>query len=140
MFESLLHNQQLGERSLTRLRLFDKVVYACETDGEWKTIDSVAKFLSIFKSATAVLSGSQYSPASLVLLFRPEICGALADDATDCSIIKSMKHNMRGAVSKRFPVEELHVVAAILDPSQRNLTAVQNNLTQNAVNAVDVLY
>jgi hypothetical protein len=42
-------------------------------------------------------------------------------------------------VSKRFPVEELHVVAAILDPSQRNLTAVQEYLTQNAVTAVDVL-
>jgi hypothetical protein len=55
-------------------------------------------------------------------------------------IIKSMKHNMRGAVSKRFPVAELHVVAAILDPSQRNLTAVQEYLTQNAVTAFDVLH
>jgi hypothetical protein len=50
------------------------------TIDEWKTIGSLAKFLSIFKSATAVLSGSQYSTVSLVLLFRSEICEALADD------------------------------------------------------------
>jgi hypothetical protein len=39
----------------------------------------------------------------------------------------------------RFPVTALHVVAALLDPSQRNLGSVQTYLMENEVMAVDVL-
>ena len=135
MLDSLLINQQLIERCLTRLRLFDKIC----SDDEWETIVNLVKFLRIFKTATEVLSGSKYPTISLVLLFRAEISAALTDLPTDCAMVKSMKQRMRQALNHRLPITELHVVAALLDPSQRNLTSLQDFLNQQKMTAVELL-
>jgi len=73
MMDSQLIIQQLVERCLARLRLFDKMC----SDEKWKTIANVVEFLKIFKTATQVPGGSKYPTISLVLLFRAEIKGAL---------------------------------------------------------------
>ena len=135
MLDSLLRNQQLIERCLSRLRLFDKML----STEEWETIENLVQFLRVFQTATEVLNGSEYPTISLVLLFRAEITGALRDLPTDGTIVRSMKHNMRMAIDHRLPVEELYVIAAILDPSQRALTAVQEYLTEHNKTAVDIL-
>lgn len=66
-----------------------------------KTADCLAKFLSVFKSTSAVLSGSTYSTASSVLLFRSEICRALTDSLDDCTITgtRLMKGHMHTELS-----------------------------------------
>jgi len=69
MMDSLVINQQLVERCLASLRLFDKMC----SDEEWKMIANVIEFLKIFKTATQVLSGSKYPTIRLVLLFRVKI-------------------------------------------------------------------
>jgi len=89
--------------------------------------------------ATEVLSGATYPTISLVLLFRAEIAGALTELANDCDIVKSIKQQMRKALDKRLPVTELYVVAAMLDPSQRNLNTVQEYLSERGMTAVDLL-
>jgi hypothetical protein len=61
MMDSLLINQQLVERCLAHLRLFDKMC----SDDKWKTIANVVEFLKIFKTATEVLSGSKYPTLAL---------------------------------------------------------------------------
>jgi len=118
MVDSLLINQQLVERYLARLRLFDKIC----SDEELKTIANVVEFLKIFKIATQVLSCSVYPTISLVLLFRAEIVKALQATA-DCAMV--IKQRMRQALSRRLPVTELNIIGALLDPFQCNLTVVQ---------------
>jgi hypothetical protein len=134
MLDSVLKNQELVERCLTRLRLFDKLL----SDEEWTIVRNLTKFLVVFQSATEVFSGSKYSTLSFVLLFRAEICQALSESQGDCDIVQHMKQRMRYALEHRFPITELHVVAAMLDSSQRNLADVQNYLIPNDVTSVDV--
>lgn len=135
MLESLVINQQLIERCLTRLRLFDKML----SDEEWETIVSLVNFLRIFKTATDVLNGSKYPTISLVLLFRSEIVAGLAAAPTDCKMVKSMKQRMSQALNHRLPITELNVVAALLDPSQRNLPSIQEFLQEQETTAVELL-
>jgi hypothetical protein len=99
----------------------------------------LVKFLRIFKTATEALSGSKYPTISLVLLFRAEISAALTNLPTDCAMVKSMKQLMRQALNHRLPITELNVVAALLDPSQRNLTSLQDFLLEQKTNAVELL-
>ena len=89
MLESLLTNQQLVERCLTRLRLFAKMF----SDDEWNTIRDCqfGPVLENISEATEVLSGSKYPTISLILLFRAEIVAALAVVLpTDCNMVKAM--------------------------------------------------
>lgn len=135
MLNSLLKNQVLVERCLTKLRLFEKIL----TDDEWQTVNNVARFLEAFKCATEVLSGSAYSTVCMALLFRSEIVSALSPNDDDCEIVRGIKQRMRSALNHRFPLLELYVVAAMLDPSQRHLAAVQDYLLENDVTAVQLL-
>ena len=73
MLESVVKNQELIERCLSRLRQFDKML----SDADWKIIENLVEFLKIFRSATEVLSGATYPTTSLILLFRVEIAAAL---------------------------------------------------------------
>ena len=72
-------------------------------------------------------------------MLRSEIVSALSPGDSDCEFISDMKQRMRSALNHRFPLLELHVVTAILDPSQRNLAAVQQYLRENDVTAVQLL-
>jgi len=99
----------------------------------------LVQFLRFFQTATEVRNGSKYATISLGLLYRAEIAGSLRDLPTDDTIVKSMKLNMRIALDHRLPVEELHLNAAILDPSQRALTTVQEYLTEHGKTAVSIL-
>jgi len=47
---------------------------------------------------------------------------------------------MRAALDHRFPITELHVCAAILDPSQRHLQVVQNYLAAREITGVQFLF
>ena len=93
----------------------------------------------IISKATQVLSGSKYPTISLVLLFKAEITGVLTDLATDSNIVKPMKHKMRMVLNHRLPVKDLHVIATMLDPSQRALTTVQKYLNDQNNIAVEFL-
>ena len=135
MLESVIKNQELIERCLSRLRLFEHML----NDEEWKTLENLVQFLKIFLSATEILSGATYPTVSLVLLFRTEIAGRLAESSDDCDIVRSIKQRMRAALDKRLPVTELHAIAAIMDPSQRNLITLQDYLTQRGTTTVDLL-
>jgi len=128
-------NQELIERCLSRLRQFDKML----SDEDWKIIGNLVEFLKIFKSATEVLSGVTYPTISLILLFRVELAAALTESPNDCQVVKLMKQRMRQSLNYRLPITELHVVAATLDPSQRNLNAVQEYLLERGMTAVDLL-
>jgi len=135
MTDSLFINQRLVERSLARLRLFGKIC----SEAEWKTIANVVEFLMISKPATQVLSGSKYPTISLVLLFRAEIVAALQDIPTDCAMVMFMKQRMRQALNRRLLVTELNIIRALLDPSQCNLTVVEDCLVAQDTTAFHLL-
>jgi hypothetical protein len=69
MLNSLIQNQNIVERGLSRLRLFDKMF---STD-EWIVVEGLSQFLNVFKQASAILSGTKYPTLSLALFFRAEI-------------------------------------------------------------------
>jgi hypothetical protein len=100
---------------------------------------NLIQFLRIFKTATDVLSGSKYPTFSLILLFRAEIGAGLTDLPTDSDMVKSVKKRMSRALNVRLPIAELNVVAALLDPSQRNLASLQEYLLAEETTAVDLL-
>lgn len=135
MLRSLIQNQSLVESCLGKLRLYDKM---CNTE-DWALIEALTKFLDVFKQASALLSGTKYPTVSLVLLFRVEIEHALEANSDDSAILAELKQRMRNALGRRFPIHELYVVAAMLDPSFGHLRSVQNYLADNNTNAVELL-
>ena len=54
-------------------------------------------------------------------------------------MVMSMKKRIRQALSRRLPVTELNIIAALLDPSQRNLTVVQDVLVAQETTAFHLL-
>lgn len=135
MLNSVIRNKELVERCLARMRHFDKIL----TEDEWDVIGEVAQFLEVFQRATEVLQGTKYPTVTLVLLFRAEIAQALSAAQIDGEVVTKMKQRMRTALNRRLPVHEIHVIAAMLDPSQRNLSSVQEFLTEHDTNAVSLL-
>ena len=135
MLESLLKSRRLVERCLASLRLFDKI----PSLDSWKTIEDLVNFLKTFKTATELLSGSDYPTCIIALLFRAELASALDTSNTDSSVIAELKANMRAGFDLRFPINELHVCAAMLDPSQRHLAIVQQYLTEREISGVQFL-
>lgn len=123
------------ERCLTRLRLFEKI----PSLEEWEVIKQLVEFLRVFRKATELLSGSEYTTSSIALLLRTEIVSALKDSDADGDVLKEFKRNMRARLDHRFPVNDIHVCAAILDPSQRNLATVQEYLDEHETTAVQFL-
>jgi len=91
----------------------------------WETVKELVEFLQVFKKATELLSGSNYTTRSIALLLRAEIVSALKASDTDGNVLKQFKFNMRARLDYRFPVTEMHVCTAMLDPSQRHLAIVQ---------------
>jgi len=51
----------------------------------------------------------------------------------------SMKQRMRQALSRRLPVTEFNIIGALLDPSQRKLTVVQDVLIAQDTTAFHLL-
>ena len=79
-------------------------------------MEELVTFLHVFQKATALLSGSE---SSIVLLLRAEIISALKPYSSDGTVLSELKRNLMGGLNHRFPISEIHVCAAILDPSQR---------------------
>jgi len=98
MLESVVKNQELIERCLSRLRQFDKML----SDADWKIIENLVEFLKIFRSATEVLSGATYPTTGLILLFRVEIAAALTESPNDCQVVKLTKQRMRQLLNYRL--------------------------------------
>lgn len=53
--------------------------------------------------------------------------------------IKRLKENMQKNFDHRFPLSELHIVSALLDPRFQNLLDVKEYLRDNDISAVDLL-
>ena len=99
----------------------------------------MASFLHVFKTASDVLCGSNYSTIDLILLFRAEVATVLEASERDSAIVKQLKRNMMNRLDYRFSVNKINVCAAMLDPSQRNLPAILEYLLEKNITAVQFL-
>jgi len=70
-----------------------------------------------YETATELLSGSEYPTSCITLLFRAELASVLDALTTDSDVIAELKTNMKARFDHRFPINELLVCAAMLDPS-----------------------
>jgi hypothetical protein len=102
-------------------------------------MEELCKFLQVFKTATDVLSGAKYSTSGLVLLFKSELERSLQDCQNDNEVIASLKRKMRSSLDRRLPTTDLHLCAAILDPSMRNLPAIQERLAAKGITGAQFL-
>jgi len=135
LLQSLCSNRLLVVRCLQNIRAYDKI----PEDGEWETMEELSKFLQVFKTATEVLNGEKYPTSGLVVILKAEIERALVDQPTDSDCIGELKRNMRDHLNKRMPTTELQVCAAILDPSMRNMAALQEYMISNNTTGANFL-
>ena len=104
------------------MRAYDKI----PKEEEWTAMKELSKFPQIFKTATEVLNGEKYSTIGLILLFKTEIENLLTDHAADSQSIQKLKSALRSILNTRIFITEIHLCAAMLDPSMRNIKVIQD--------------
>ncbi|KAJ6639646.1 putative AC transposase [Pseudolycoriella hygida] len=106
---------------------------------DYALLQELCQFLQHFKKITELLSGDQYPTQNYAVLFMSELKALLETAPQDSLEIKRLKENMKENFDHRFPLSELHVVSALLDPRFQGLFDVREYLKQNIVSAIDLL-
>lgn len=75
----------------------------------------------------------------MACVLRCELSSILEENRHDNSQIAELKQNMRKKFENRLPINELIIVASLLDPRFGNLLEVNNFLKQQNTNAFDLL-
>ncbi|KAJ6635062.1 putative AC transposase, partial [Pseudolycoriella hygida] len=106
---------------------------------DYALLQELCQFLQHFKKITELLSGDQYPTQNYAVLFMSKLKALLETAPQDSLEIKRLKENMKENFDHRFPLSELHVVSALLDPRFQGLFDVREYLKQNNVSAIDLL-
>ncbi|XP_011859528.1 PREDICTED: uncharacterized protein LOC105557016 [Vollenhovia emeryi] len=109
------------------------------TSSEWEFLNDLGKFLESFHTAVEVLSAEKSATLNVALLMRAELEERLEDSESDSLLILQMKNSMRAQLDHRFPVTDLLVVAALLDPRCQNLKSVKNHLSDRFMTKAEFL-
>ena len=109
------------------------------TEDNYIELNQILTFLKNLRQAFEILNGTPYTSCALVLLLRAEIQRLLSSSEGDCDLLKKLKKNMEEVLPHKFPVNELHVCAALLDPSQRDWSCVQDYLASHHVTPIEFL-
>lgn len=116
------------------------------TPSEWEFLDDLGKFLESFRTAVEVLSAEKSTTLNVALLMRAELEERLEDSDSesdsghsDSLLILQMKNSMRAKLDHRFPVTDLLVAAALLDPRCQNLKSVKNHLSDRFMTKAEFL-
>lgn len=111
----------------------------CLSRHEFQVVEELCKFLANFQKITHILSGETYSTVNMACVFRAEIASLLEADTSDLLEISELKRNMLQKFDYRFPMDELMVVGALLDPRFQNLFDLKEYLRHNNITAFDLL-
>ena len=109
------------------------------TLSDWNLLRDVVKFLSKFKSVVTHLSAQKVPTMNLALLFRAELRSCLENDEDDPLPVAGMKNEMLARLDHRFPVTDLVVTAALLDPRFQNLDDIDRFIAQEGTTKVEFL-
>lgn len=106
---------------------------------DYTLLHELCQFLKHFKKITELFSGDKYPTQNYAVLFRSELKALLEVEPQDSIEIKRLKENMAKNFDHRFPLSQLHIVSALLDPRFQNLFDVREYLKRNQISAVDLL-
>lgn len=114
---------------------------------ENKMIFEFSKFLEIFEDATVYLQGQQYPTMSSCIYFFESIYSKISTQEieSEFEITINLYNFSKESFYKRFKIMKIHVVAALLDPCQKNwdiltkyIRKIPSNAEDNFVLAEDV--
>ncbi|KAE8738250.1 hypothetical protein FOCC_FOCC016277 [Frankliniella occidentalis] len=97
------------------------------SNAQYSTMKSMIGFLSAFRRAVEILSAESCT-LNLALLLRSELEDVLKEDEEDSLVVGDLKRRLRDRLDFRFPVNDLLVTAALLDPRCANLVIVNEYL------------
>ena len=127
MLKSIKSNTRALEIVLLRLKKVELILNATECT----LLDKLIDFLEVFNVSTNMLQGSKYPTLNLAVLAREELYLAIQPEETDHPIIADLKERMLDKWDHRLPQLLLHVLAALLDPTTKNIRSVIKYIEDN---------
>ena len=106
---------------------------------EWKLLRALVKFLELFRNIVTLMSAEKSCTINIALLMRSEIESCLINDDNDPLPIAEMKNFMKQKLDHRFPVTDLVVTAALLDPRFHSLNEVEAPLAKKDMSKAQFL-
>lgn len=97
---------------------------------EREMINEFCLFLEIFENATIYLQGKNYPTVSMVIYFMENITSSLekVEEKSCFKLFIDLCNFAKENFYKRFKILKIHVIAALLDPCQKNWTELNKYL------------
>ena len=95
----------------------------CLKNTKWAIVEELSRFSSPFQDFTDLVSISVTS-LSLIQLIRKEIIDLCKANPRDCKEVAVLKLAVQSSLDKRLPLNDSVILAALLDPSTKNLLTV----------------
>ncbi|XP_065315361.1 uncharacterized protein LOC135924237 [Gordionus sp. m RMFG-2023] len=108
-------------------------------NSDWDLVYELLNFLKTFKQTVEFLSVQKGVNINLDLLFRSEIKNHLIVKENDSPPIASLKQNMLTKFDHRFPITDLQVLGALLDPRFQSINIVNEYLKEKNITPVEFL-
>ncbi|XP_065316492.1 uncharacterized protein LOC135925202 [Gordionus sp. m RMFG-2023] len=108
-------------------------------NSDWDLVYELLNFLKTFKQTVEFLSVQKKVTINLALLFRSEIKNHLIVKENDSPPIASLKQNMLTKFDHRFPITDLQVLGALLDPRFQSINIVNEYLKEKNITPVEFL-
>ncbi|XP_075168881.1 E3 SUMO-protein ligase ZBED1-like [Haematobia irritans] len=126
MITSFQENVDVINLTLLNLKSENLIIHRLER----KKLKELRQFLSIFEEATSVLQGQNYPTISSWIFFYENLYSKLEDAEMTASYPSTMSlyENAKSKFSTRFCVQRIHVLAALMDPCQKNWSALKKYL------------
>ena len=125
MLHSIYVNHESVCRVLEKMKKYEFIL----SDEEINNINTLTCFLSKFAEATKVMEGEDYATLNLAVQYRELLHGHLMISDKDPELLKLLKKNMSKNWDRRLPSLRIHIAAALLDVTTRNLNTVIDFLT-----------
>lgn len=98
---------------------------------DWNLLDELIDLLSNFKQSVEILSQDKHCSINSALLLRTHLKNLISTESDkESPVIKKMKKQMREKFDKRFPLTDIVVLGALLDPRFKNLDAIDEYVTK----------
>ncbi|XP_052125225.1 E3 SUMO-protein ligase ZBED1-like [Frankliniella occidentalis] len=100
---------------------------------------SMVEFLTKFRRVVEILSSDKSCTINLALLLKSELEDVLKEDENDSIVVGELKRRLLARLDFRYPVDDLLVTSAILDPSCCDLLIVDKYLRERGMTKAEYL-
>ncbi|XP_062565444.1 E3 SUMO-protein ligase ZBED1-like [Armigeres subalbatus] len=109
------------------------------TSCEWKLVEDLIIFLQPFETIVTSLSSEKHATINVALLLRSEIEACIRASDDDSLAIVQMKESMNEQFERRFPISDIMLASALLDPRFVNLKSITEILMKKSLSKSDFL-